>query len=64
MSIEKNDGFNNFDLCRDICGEETNEGFDSFYEAVEFKKNKSNGWISKKDSKGQWKDICPDCQEE
>jgi hypothetical protein len=60
MSIQKNDGFNTFDIICDICGEETNKGFDSFSDAVAFKKDKSNGWKSRK-VKDEWEDICPDC---
>jgi hypothetical protein len=45
----------------DICGQEANESFDSFYEAVEYKKDRSNGWHSRKEN-GEWLDICPDCQ--
>lgn len=46
----------------DACGEECNENFDTFGEAVEFKKDQSNGWHSVKDGDG-WEDICPDCWE-
>lgn len=62
MSIDKNDGFDNFDITCNICGAETNEGFDSFSEAVAWKKDKANGWKSRKNAKGQWEDVCPDCQ--
>ena len=50
-----------FDLSCDICGAEADEEFDSFYEAVEWKKNKENGWISRKKD-GEWEDVCPECQ--
>ena len=54
--IGKFSGF--YSLQCDICGEEHNEQFDDFYEAVEAKKD--NGWKSKKID-GEWCDICPDC---
>ncbi|MFA5196257.1 MAG: hypothetical protein WC401_10720 [Bacteroidales bacterium] len=47
----------------DICGEEADECFDDFYEAVEWKKDKTNGWRSNKDKDGNWQDICPNCVE-
>jgi hypothetical protein len=48
-----------YDLICDICGlvEYGHEDFDS---AVEYKKE--NGWKSEK-YKGEWQDICPECQE-
>lgn len=46
----------------DICGAEAEETFDSFMDAVEWKKDKSNGWTSKKRD-GEWMDVCPDCRE-
>lgn len=60
MSIENYDGL--YSLECDICGAGAIEDFDSFYDAVNFKKDKSNGWISKKED-DEWLDICPDCQE-
>jgi len=51
----------------DICGESANEEFDSFYDAVEWKKDKSNGWKSQKRNpkvENSWEDICPECQGE
>jgi hypothetical protein len=47
-------------LICDICGEEADEAFDDFYDAVQYKKD--NGWKSQKRN-GQWEDVCPDCQE-
>ena len=43
----------------DTCNE--SESFDTFTEAVAFKKDKSNGWKSKKGTDGEWVDICPNC---
>lgn len=45
----------------DECGEES-EGFDDFYDAVEWKKDRSNGWRSRKVD-GDWQDLCPECAE-
>ena len=42
------------------CGEIFKNEFDSFYDAVEFKKN--NHWKSVKVAEGKWNEICPDCQ--
>ena len=44
----------------DECGDEAEEDFDSFYEAVEWKKDKTNLWSSRK-TKGGWEDLCPKC---
>jgi hypothetical protein len=44
----------------DICGNEAGGDFDSFYEAVEWKKDRGNGWISRNTDTG-WEDVCPDC---
>ena len=50
--------YNLYVLVCDVCGEQ--EVYDSFDEAVEAKKQ---GWKSKAE-KGQWIDICPECQEQ
>lgn len=47
-----------FSLTCDICGEEAEEDFFEFYDAVEYKKD--NGWRSRK-IKGEWHDVCPEC---
>ena len=54
--IDKEHG--EFILSCDYCGEEVS-GFDDFYDAVDYKKD--NGWKSKK-IKGEWNDVCPECQ--
>lgn len=61
MSIERDyDNFVlHFVLLCDVCGEEENEQFDDFYDAVEYKK--SEGWKSQRVN-GEWLDICPECQ--
>ena len=45
-------------LICDICGQE--HDFETFDEAIDYKRE--NGWISEK-YKGEWQDICPECQE-
>ena len=46
-------------LICDICGEEI-DGFLGFEDAVAHKR--SEGWKSEK-YRGEWEDICPECQE-
>lgn len=48
-----------YDLICDICGNKE-DGFYDFNEAVEYKKE--NSWKSEK-YKGEWEDVCPECQE-
>lgn len=47
-------------LVCDVCGEESEEKFKSFDEAVDGRED--IGW-SGKWAKDGWKDICPECQE-
>jgi len=47
-------------LTCDICGEKALETFEEFHEAVQYKKDE--GWKSQK-YKGEWEDVCPECQE-
>lgn len=54
--IEKNGGV--YSLTCDICGESV--VCDSFDEAVDYKKD--NDWKSQK-RKGEWEDVCWDCQD-
>ena len=49
-----------YTLACDICGEEALETFEEFSEAVQYKKDE--GWKSQK-YKGEWEDVCPECQE-
>lgn len=58
--IDKSSGM--FSLICDVCGEEADKQFFDFYAAVEYKKDKDNGWISRKTDDG-WQDICPECKE-
>lgn len=60
MSITGFEGV--YQLECDICGEDSGETFDDFYEAVGWKKDKSNGWTSQKTKDG-WEDVCPECSE-
>jgi len=55
--IEKDGGM--YILICDICGEEANETFFDFYDAVQFKRE--NGWKSQKYN-DEWEDVCPECQ--
>ncbi|MDR1328531.1 MAG: hypothetical protein LBK23_02900 [Oscillospiraceae bacterium] len=58
MSIER-DG-RRFLLICDECGEQHVEL--DFSEAVEFKRERKNGWRAVKDkATGVWADLCPDC---
>ncbi len=47
-------------LVCDVCGEKADEPFSEFDDAVEYKKE--NGWKSQK-YRGEWEDVCPECQE-
>jgi hypothetical protein len=58
--IEKVDG-DEFVLSCDNCGDECDEIFESFYEAVEYKKDEDNGWRTIKDKDGDWQELCPAC---
>lgn len=52
--------YGKYALICDICGEGTEEVFDTFQEAADARE--SNGWKSKK-LDGHWADVCPDCLE-
>ncbi len=52
-------GILGYNLGCDICGS-LKTAFETFYEAVNYKKE--NGWVSEK-YKGEWQDVCPECQE-
>ena len=55
--IDKSCGF--FDLTCDVCGNEADEQFFEFHEAVEYKRRER--WKSQ-NRNGQWEDVCPSCQ--
>jgi len=59
MSITKDCGC--YVLSCDMCFTDVEEEFDSFDEAVDYKKG--HGWKSIKD-RGEWLDMCPKCTEE
>lgn len=61
MAIEGSDD-DGYELRCDSCGEAAEEQFDEFMEAVAFKKERSNGWRSRKRG-GSWEDLCPDCSD-
>lgn len=42
------------------CCDETIGGFDTFEEAVAWKKE---NWVSKKDKQGHWQEFCKECAE-
>jgi hypothetical protein len=50
-----------FVLCCDNCNDECDEIFESFYEAVEYKKDEDNGWRTIKDRDDDWQELCPAC---
>lgn len=54
--IDKNYG--SYMLICDICGDEAEENFDTFQDAVDGKKELN--WESQKTNKG-WEDVCPIC---
>jgi len=58
--IEKYDEFD-FRLICDHCGDECDELFNTFQEAVEYKTDRDNGWVSVKNKNGEWQELCPDC---
>lgn len=47
-------------LICDRCQIEAEDEFDSFADAIEYKKE--NGWRSRRLDDGTWVDICPDCR--
>jgi hypothetical protein len=50
-----------FTLTCDHCGDDADEWFDEFSEAVEYKKDKDIGWRTIKDKDGEFCDLCPAC---
>jgi hypothetical protein len=51
-----------YSLVCDSCENMADDLFDEFMDAVNFKKDKSNGWASSKNKSGNWDDCCPDCK--
>jgi len=58
--IEKFDR-NDFKLFCDHCGDECDEFFETFDDAVDYKVDRDNGWASVKDKDGEWAELCPSC---
>jgi hypothetical protein len=58
--IEKVDR-DEFVLSCDNCGDECEEIFEDFYNAVDYKKDADNGWRTIKDKNGDWCELCPAC---
>jgi hypothetical protein len=50
-----------YSLTCDECGEDADEAFETFYEAVEWKKDRDNGWRAVKGMDDEWHDLCPTC---
>jgi hypothetical protein len=53
-----------FGLRCDHCEDECDEIFGTFHDAIEYKKDKDNGWRSIKDQYDDWYDLCPSCNNE
>lgn len=49
-----------YELICDRCEMPADETFETFIEAVSFKKDPDNNWISRK-TEGVWEDVCQDC---
>ncbi len=58
--IDRDSG-DGFTLTCDECGEECDEYFEDFTDVVNFKRDRSNGWTSRK-LDGEWQDLCPSCR--
>jgi Zn/Cd-binding protein ZinT len=56
----KEDGFT---LTCDHCGEDADEVFEEFRDAVNFKQDRANKWRAVKDFDGDWQDLCPVCNQ-
>jgi hypothetical protein len=50
-----------FTLFCDNCGDECDEIFEDFQDAVAYKKGEDNGWRTIKDKNGDWCELCPAC---
>jgi 5-methylcytosine-specific restriction endonuclease McrA len=55
---DEEDGFT---LSCDHCGEECDELFETFQDAVDYKVDRDNGWASVKDRNDDWQELCPSC---
>jgi len=54
-------GVDDFRLTCDYCGEECDEIFETFGDAVNYKQDRDNGWASVKDKDGEWNELCRSC---
>jgi hypothetical protein len=59
--VDKDEFILSCDHCGDECGDECGEIFETFYDAVEYKKDKDNAWRTIKDKNNDWYDLCPAC---
>jgi hypothetical protein len=50
-----------FTLTCDYCGDECDEVFEEFQDAVDYKTDRDNGWATVKDVNGYWTELCPSC---
>jgi hypothetical protein len=50
-----------FVLSCDNCGDECDEVFEDFYDAVDYKNEPDNGWRTIKDKNSDWCELCPAC---
>jgi len=50
-----------FTLFCDHCGEECDEFFETFNDAVDYKTDRDNGWASVKDKDNEYVELCPSC---
>jgi hypothetical protein len=57
----KKAGRDEFALSCDHCGDVCDEIFETFHDAVEYKKDMDNGWRTVKDKDGDWRELCPAC---
>jgi hypothetical protein len=53
----------NYELKCDFCNSIADETFDTFQEAVDYKKDRENNWRSVRSASGEWYDLCPDCND-
>jgi hypothetical protein len=58
--IQKDHETGEYSLVCDMCGE-TESGFETFQDAVDFKRDRDNGWRATKDGHDTWHDLCPSC---
>ena len=58
--IEKIDR-DEFVLSCDYCGDACDEVFETFQDAVAYKKDEDNGWRTIKDKDGEFCELCPAC---